>query len=109
MHAVIAPCDPGGRCMAFSAVSVDSLAGGDAHVDDAPLRCLRLGRVGLCKSQRCGLAVNFLVHRPPIGGAGLQESCAVVLGLCAAAGSKERHDIKAWRLCPCTTPLRLIA
>ena len=22
---------------------------------------------------------------------------------------KERHDIKAWRLCPCTTPLRLIA
>ena len=20
-----------------------------------------------------------------------------------------RHDIKAWRLCPCTTPLRLIA
>ena len=21
----------------------------------------------------------------------------------------DRHDIKAWRLCPCTTPLRLIA
>ena len=22
---------------------------------------------------------------------------------------RPRHDIKAWRLCPCTTPLRLIA
>ena len=24
-------------------------------------------------------------------------------------GGGRRHDIKAWRLCPCTTPLRLIA
>ena len=23
--------------------------------------------------------------------------------------TRPRHDIKAWRLCPCTTPLRLIA
>ena len=26
-----------------------------------------------------------------------------------ALPSRVRHDIKAWRLCPCTTPLRLIA
>ena len=25
------------------------------------------------------------------------------------ATHNQRHDIKAWRLCPCTTPLRLIA